>query len=128
MGYLAMQTPQYRDRQTPRADFQEFVELVGSAAEATYQPHDMASHARAMITHDVAELHGGSIDQAAGAVEAELLVVVAEHDHSVTPGAALQFAELVGAETLVLTSDCGHLAFSCELDTVRTEVQRFLGR
>jgi homoserine O-acetyltransferase len=81
-----------------------------------------------MITHDVAELYGGSIDQAADAVEAELLIVVAEHDQSVTPGAALQFAELIDAETLLLTSDCGHLAFSCELDTVRTEVQRFLGR
>lgn len=126
MGYLALQTPQYRDRQTPREDYWEFVERVGAQAAASYQPYDRASHVRAMITHDVAAPFGGSVERAASVVDADLLVIVAEQDHSITPGAALEFAERAGAETLVLASDCGHLAFSCEMDKVRTEVHRFL--
>jgi homoserine O-acetyltransferase len=126
LGYLALQTPQYRDRQTPREEFQEFVQSVAAEAVATYHPYDRAAHVRAMIEHDVAAPFEGSLELAAIGVEADLLVIVAEQDHSVTPGPALEFAELVGAETIVLVSDCGHLAFSCELDRVRNEVRRFL--
>ena len=128
LGYLALQTPQFRDRQTSREEYGEFMQRVGAEAEAIYRPYDRASHVRAMLTHDVAVPFEGSLERAASAVEADLLVIVAEQDHSVTPGSALEFARFVGAETLVLDSDCGHLAFSCELARVRAEVAGFLGR
>jgi homoserine O-acetyltransferase len=123
---LALQTPQFRDRETSRAEYQEFMQRVGEEAEATYRPYDRAAQVRAMIRHDVADPYEGLIDRAAKRVEADLLVIVAEQDHSVTAGSALEFANLVGAETLVLASDCGHLAFFCELDDVRAAVGHFL--
>ncbi len=44
----------------------------------------------------------------------------------VNPKPALDFAPLIGAETLVLESDCGHLAPGCESGRVNAAVRDFL--
>ena len=77
-----------------------------------------------MIGHDVA--HGGSLEEAAKRVHAKALVVASQQDHMVNPGPALEFAKLLGAQTLLLTSDCGHLAPGCEADKVDPAVEAFL--
>ena len=61
---------------------------------------------------------------------AELLVVVDAVDHLVTPGPALEFAELAGAQSVVLDDDCGHLsAFQACSGTLMTEaISAFLAR
>jgi len=58
----------------------------------------------------------------------EVLNVVGLQDHMVTPWPALRFAELLGAESISLDSDCGHLASSCEAAIVIPRVREFLGR
>lgn len=69
-----------------------------------------------------------AFEQAAARVEAEVLNVVGRRDHMVTPGPALDFAELVGAGSLELESDCGHLAPGCETERLEDVVRRFLAR
>ena len=44
----------------------------------------------------------------------------------VNPILPLAFARLVHAQTLVLTSDCGHMAPGCEADKVAAAVSAFL--
>ncbi len=44
----------------------------------------------------------------------------------VNPTPALAFPKLVGAETLELSSDCGHLSKGCETDKVETAVAGLL--
>jgi homoserine O-acetyltransferase/O-succinyltransferase len=78
----------------------------------------------AMIHQDVA--HGGSMEAAAKRVKAKVLVVPSEQDHMVNPGPAMEFARLLGAKQLLLTSDCGHLATSCEADKLNPAVAAFL--
>jgi hypothetical protein len=46
----------------------------------------------------------------------------------VTPGPAIEFAELLGQGSMALEGDCGHLLFSCEGDRVRGAIRRFLER
>ena len=67
---------------------------------------------------------------AAAAIQADLLVIVDAVDHLVTPGPALEFAELAGAKSLVLEDDCGHLsAFQGCSGTAMTEaISAFLVR
>ena len=77
-----------------------------------------------MIHHDVS--HGGSLEDAAKKVKARVLVVVAAQDHMVNPKPALDFAPLIGAKTLVLESDCGHLAPGCEMSKMAPSVRAFL--
>jgi len=55
-------------------------------------------------------------------------VIVARFDHTVTPGPALVFAKALGSETLILESDCGHMAPSCEGEKVNAAIAAFLGK
>ena len=57
-------------------------------------------------------------------------VIVEAVDHLVTPGPALEFAELAGAQSLVLDDDCGHLgAFqSCSGTDMTVAISAFLAR
>lgn len=82
----------------------------------------------AMMALDVSAPFGGSMERAAAAVKAKVLVVAAKLDHVVTPGPATEFARLMHAELLELDSDCGHLAPSCEDAKVRKAVAEFLER
>jgi len=53
--------------------------------------------AEAMMAHDVSAPCGGSMESAAARVKAKVLVIVDEHDHMVTPQAAMDFASLLHA-------------------------------
>ena len=83
-----------------------------------------------MINHDVSRKFGGDIAAAADAIRADLLVVVDVDDHLVTPGPALGFAEMVGALSLVLHDDCGHLSpfQSCSGNEMSSAISAFLSR
>ena len=81
----------------------------------------------AMMGIDVSDRFGGSMDAAARAVKAKVLVIVARQDHVVTPQPAIEFGRKLGAQVIVLESDCGHLANGCEAKTVVAAVNGFLG-
>jgi homoserine O-acetyltransferase len=66
------------------------------------------------------------MERAAAAVKAKVFVVVATHDHVVTPQPARDFAALLRAPMLELDSDCGHLAPGCEDAKVSAAVAAFL--
>jgi homoserine acetyltransferase len=44
----------------------------------------------------------------------------------VNPTPALEFAPLVGAKTLTIDSECGHMGFLCDAATVNPAVRGFL--
>jgi len=75
---------------------------------------------------DVAGEFGGSMEKAAAAVRAKVLVIVARQDHVVTPQPAIDFAGLLHAPMMELESDCGHLAPSCEQARVAAAIADFL--
>ncbi len=66
------------------------------------------------------------MEKAAAAVKAKVLVVVGANDHVVTPVPAKEFAKLIGAELLVLDSDCGHQSPACEEAAVVARASAFL--
>jgi homoserine O-acetyltransferase len=82
---------------------------------------DYMSQLRAMIGQDI-----GPFDEAAKALRAELLMIVALQDEMVNPGPSRELAQATGARLATLSGDCGHLAPSCEADVVAKEVARFL--
>jgi len=87
---------------------------------------DFDRQALAMAAQDVSAPFGGSMERAAAAVRAKLLVIVPERDEVVDPAPALEFARLARAEVVVLDGRCGHRATSCEGEAVRSAVARFL--
>ncbi len=89
--------------------------------------NDHIRQMEAMMALDVSDAFGGSMEKAAAAVKAKVLVVVAAKDHVVTPGPARDFAKLLGAEFMELGGDCGHSASACEEEAVVKRAGAFLG-
>jgi homoserine O-acetyltransferase len=123
---LALQTPQYRDRETSPRQFREFLAATERDTMAGFDTNDWYRQAQAMMGHDVSRPFGGDMRKAAATVRARVLVVVSRQDHMVTPGPALDFAKLLGARTLELNSDCGHVATGCEEPRIAAALARFL--
>jgi homoserine acetyltransferase len=90
--------------------------------------YDQRTQLQAMIGHDVTRSFGGSMAKAAAVVSAEVLNVVALTDHMVTPGPAIELAELLGQGSVALESDCGHLLFDCDGVRVQKAIRLFLER
>jgi homoserine O-acetyltransferase/O-succinyltransferase len=91
-----------------------------------FDANDRVRQLQAMMAHDIGKTAGGSLENAAKALKAKLLVVVNERDAMVTPTPALEFAKLARAETLVLKGECGHKAPTCEEKTIATRITQFL--
>jgi homoserine O-acetyltransferase len=122
---LALSTPEHYNQEMTR---EKFVASLKKPADNTFDPNDRIRQAQAMMGLDVSAPFGGSMEKAAAAVKAPLLVIVDAHDHMVTPGPALAFAKLKGAQTLVLQNDCGHLGPGCEQGKVGAAIADFLGK
>ena len=120
----ALWSPDYHARKTPRAKSDAFLRTAKAGVGQTMS--DRASQLRAMVAHDVSKPFGGSLEKAAGAVKAEVLNVVSREDHMVTPAPAIRFAEFLGADSLLLENDCGHLATSCDGGRSTEAIRKFL--
>jgi homoserine O-acetyltransferase/O-succinyltransferase len=122
---LAIETPDKFNQDTTREKLPEwFAQTKKDVAEFDANNHIRQS--QAMMTHDVSATFGGSMDRAAAAVNAKVLVVVSQTDHMVTPGPALEFAKLLHSEVLELQDNCGHLAPGCETGRVGAAIAGFL--
>ncbi|MBX3189966.1 MAG: alpha/beta fold hydrolase [Labilithrix sp.] len=120
---LMLTTPAYRAEQTSREAFPAW--LAAREAETTFDWNDWHRQLEAMLAHDVAKPYG-SIEAAAKRVKAKGLVVVAEHDHMVSPIPARAFAKATGAKLVVLDGPCGHVAPGCEAPKLAKAVSAFL--
>jgi len=98
---------------------------LGAWGQLRIDQHDYARQAQAIMAHDITRPFG-SLEGAAQAVRARLMVVVSPTDDVVDPAAALRFARLTGARVLELDGRCGHSAPACEKQTLWPAVRQFL--
>ena len=94
--------------------------------ELAIDARDYARQAEAIAAHDVSARFAGSMESAARAVRARMLVVLSPTDEVVDPAPALAFARLCGAQVVMLNGHCGHRDTSCDKETLFTTVRRFL--
>jgi homoserine O-acetyltransferase/O-succinyltransferase len=126
LGELLFTTPKRYNNTTSREDV--LPSVAKSRQASAFDANNHIRQSEAMMALDVSAAFGGSLERAAAAVRAKVLVIVSTTDHVVTPGPALEFSRALRAEVLELQSDCGHLAFSCEVGTVASAVNAFLAR
>ena len=117
-------TPQFRIDHTSRSGFETFFKAASATSDGPFDVADRRAQLEAMQALDVA--HGAQMSAAAARVRARMLIVPSVQDHAVNPAPAMEFARLVHARTLVLNSDCGHIAAFCEIDTIRPVIDSFL--
>ena len=124
-GELLLTTPRDYNRRKTRE--QVFADLEKARNDArAFDANDKIRQVQAMMQLDVSRDFGGSMERAAHAVKAKVLVVVSEFDHVVTPGPATDFGMLLGARLLILDGDCGHLETSCKSHMLSIAVTDFL--
>ena len=123
-GALLLTTPGEFNRRMTREKL--FTELGRAKTVKGFDANDKIRQDQAMMSLDVSAPFGGSLERAAAAVRARVLVVVATQDHVVTPGPATEFARLLKARLLTLEGDCGHLAPGCESQKINPAVAEFL--
>lgn len=122
-GSMLLKTPQEFNRTHTRD--QVLKELANS--KASTQGSDANNKIRqveAMMSLNVAEPYGDSLEKAATAVKAKVLVIVGKEDHTVTPQSAIEFAHALGAQPLVIDDGCGHQY--CDYAGVGKAVAAFL--
>lgn len=124
-GELLLTTPpDYNKRKTRE---QVLADLEKARRDGkSFDANDKIRQVQAMMQLDVTREFGGSLERTAHVVKATVFVVVSRFDHVVTPGPAIEFASLVGAKTLNLESECGHLATVCESSRLDDAVGEFL--
>ncbi|MDQ3907488.1 MAG: alpha/beta fold hydrolase [Acidobacteriota bacterium] len=125
-GALVLTTPSEVNRRMTREQVLKEIERAKSVHG--FDANDKIRQDQAMMSLDVSAPFGGSMERAASAVKARVLVVVALQDHTVTPGPAIEFARLLKAQLLTLEGDCGHLAPGCEAQKLNPAVAEFLAR
>jgi len=124
---LLLWTPRFRVTATPPASFPKFLsDLQNSFLK--YNPTDWAWQVKAIMAHDILKKFDESPQRAAKAVRAETLIILTTQDQIIYPEPAKTLARLLKTETVELTGDCGHLAFLCESERLRTLVEGFLTR
>jgi homoserine O-acetyltransferase len=124
-GALLLTTPEnYNQRMTRKKVFEELEKAKKETAG--FDANNKIRQVQSMMALDVAKGFGGSLQRAAAAVKADVLVIVASQDHVVTPGPAIEFAGFLRAKLLVLDNDCGHNAPWCEQQRVNKVVKEFL--
>jgi homoserine O-acetyltransferase/O-succinyltransferase len=119
---LNMTTPENRVKEISPAQFGKFY----FGQQISNDANNTVRQLEAMIGQDIAAQFGGSMEKAAEASKAKMLIVVATQDHMVNPVSAMRFAELKKAELLKLTGDCGHVAPGCEGGLMSPAVEKAL--
>ena len=123
IAQLMLTTPEHYNRENTR---EKFFAALKEPVSSGFDTNDRIRQEQAMMDLDVSATFDGSVERAAAAVKADMLIIVSAHDHMVSPGPALEFARLRHARTLVLENDCGHLGPDCDMPKVRAAVAEFM--
>jgi homoserine O-acetyltransferase len=106
-GSILLKTPQQFNQTHTR---QQVLKELADAKTSTQgsDANDKIRQVEAMMSLNVAEPYGDSLEKAAAEVKARVLVIVGKEDHTVTPAPAIEFAHALKAQLLVIDDGCGH--------------------
>jgi homoserine O-acetyltransferase len=123
---LNLYTPAYRVEHTTPSEFPQFLAKTEDDTLKLFDANNWIRQLQAMMAQDVAKPFRGSMEQAATAVRAEVMIIVGTQDHIVNPDPATAFGNLLKARVMRLESDCGHLSIFCQEEMMSAETTKFL--
>ena len=121
---MLLSTPAGYNRRTSRQQALEQMEKF--KADPAFDASNHVRTGQGVLKLDVSDAYGGSMERAAAAVKAKVLVVIGTYDLAAPPGEAREFAKLIHADVLELSGDCGHQSNGCEGDKLGPVVAGFL--
>jgi homoserine O-acetyltransferase len=123
---LVSRTPDWLDREVSYEGHDEYYAGYWRNHSETFTVDNWRAQLVAMLAHNIAAPYDSSAAKAAARVKADALVIVSRQDHIVHPSSAIEFADMIDAELLVLDDDAGHLAVGAELPLVSAAINAFL--
>ncbi len=123
-GAMLLKTPTEFNKTHTRE--QVMKELAARNSGGGSDANDKIRQVEAMLSLNVSAAYGDSLEQAAAAVKAKVLVIVGKEDHAVSPGPAIEFARLLHADIKVIDDGCGHQY--CDSNGVQEAVAEFLAK
>jgi homoserine O-acetyltransferase len=124
----AAYTPDYRNRKTPRGEFEKFFNSFRNISEDEFRVVDYYYQMKAMLGHDISKNFDNSMAKAANRIQAKVAILVSATDALVNPSEPIGFAEEYGYELHILDNDCGHLAPGCEMKETRKLIDDFFDK
>ncbi len=122
VGALIVAAPAYRNAETTREKFPEWVAKVESPQRQ--DANDRMWQLKAIVSQDV--LHGRPLAAVARGTSAKFMVVVSAQDRMVVPEPALLWARALRAPVYVSPGDCAHLVMNCDAAKVSERVAAVL--
>ena len=102
-----------------------FSQFLDELREVDLNINDYCSQIRAIQSHDIISKNGGTFEQIASIVKADLLVIVEMKDLICNPNTAIEFVNIVGGQIHKLSSPFGHISFARETDIYSDLVRKF---
>ena len=129
-GSILLKTPEEFNKTHTRDEVMKELAKSKDSTEGSDANNKIRQVEAMMALNVAAAPFGDSLEKAATAVKAQVLVIVGKEDHTVTPGPAIEFAQATGSHVtskwLVLLDGCGHQY--CDYATVGKAVAEFLGK
>ena len=120
-------SPEYRVENTTPEEFPVYIEKIESRKPSKIFPiENYLVQLQAMETHNIYKDFNNSVSATAKTIKTEVFFILGEADMLVSPEPALELAEILNCEVLMLNNDCGHLSVGCELKKCGSEINQFL--
>ncbi len=120
--FINLYTPAYVAKNYPA----DSVEVYKNTFRIKMKPLDILGGLNAMISHDIYKSVGISPVEIKNTIKADMLIIIATHDHLVNPISSIDFSEIINAKLIRLESNCGHMSPFCEADKVKMALSSFL--
>ncbi len=118
-------TPDYLAEKINADEFKKYLDSFDREPGVTFTIDNYRAQLKAMISHNIYNRFGNSIDSAANVITAEVFMIISLTDHLLHPKTSMELAEKINAKLLILDNNCGHLAVGCELDRCSREIRDF---
>ncbi len=123
---MMARTPTYVIEKTKPEEVPQLLSSAYNSYSKIFNSYDWASQLKAMMSQDISKNFNGSMKEAAEKIKAELFIIVSLTDLIVNPIPALEFADLIDAESYIFENNCGHLAPGCEMEKFKDLITDFL--
>jgi homoserine O-acetyltransferase len=124
-GSILLKTPQEFNKTHTREQVLKDLANSKTSTEGS-DANNKIRQVEAMMSLNVAETYDDSLEKAAAAIKAKVLVIVGKEDHTVTPAPAIELAHMLHADLKVIDDGCGHQY--CDSAGVEKAVAEFLSK
>ncbi|MBM4175957.1 MAG: alpha/beta fold hydrolase [Ignavibacteria bacterium] len=125
---LVARTADWYVRNNPIEKFPEILKSFDREPSKIFTSIDYAYQLRSMIGHDISRSVNLEKEKLKEHIKSKVFLIISLQDQILHPKSAIDFAELIGAKTLIFDSECGHLAVNCEMEKTAKAIAEFLDR